>query len=366
MKRPQGDEGHYYNYSEGRWYHRAEPEQSLAKKVAKEVAKDTALNDDDDDDDSWGDWRAKGRLPKTPPSEPKATPKAQAAPMVKDMPKAAAAPMVVKGMPKAAAASAPILMPMAKQQASAKARTHQGSECDTPKGKAKAPPVKAKAILSMRGTAAMRPGPMVFGLPHLIQAGRGQRVHIWPTGISMLHNVHQEFLAQAKGGRHFVPVLHDLVRDFKVILPPAELNVADRCHMVIVDARGPMGQEHFDSTLQDHVGTHPDMIEQLLSIPELAIMIGRQLAANWPKVPLAEDDAIGVLVFSQSGRHRSVAWSYLIQALTLAEGYNASVSQSVMSVSGVVHQANCHDCSSVVSHSLLTKAIVNLSLVPCT
>ncbi len=143
-----------------------------------------------------------------------------------------------------------------------------------------------------------------------------------------------------------------------------ELDIANRCHLIMVDARGPSAAKPPPGQLlHEHVGTHPTIMEQVMSSKAFVMDIGMQLKAQWPKEPLAEHDAIGVIVFCQSGKHRSVAWSYLIQALALAEGYNGKVSQVAMSVGGMCHQEHCNMCSMPTPHSIFTQAIVKLSKV---
>ena len=134
--------------------------------------------------------------------------------------------------------------------------------------------------------------------------------------------------------------------------------------MVILDARGPICEQPvFDPSLLDHVGSHPAMLDQLLANHEFIVDIGQQLAAQWPR-QLVEDVDIGVIVFDHSGEHQSVAWSYLILALVLSERYNGRVSEAAMSAAGMAHQGHCRACMTPLSHTIMTKAIVALSLVP--
>ena len=317
--------------------------------MTKEVIKVKGDSDIEDDSDNWGKFKGSD-LP------PVSTDKAMAAPQ--------ASKAIPNAEPQASSMGIARAKALPKKQAMCKAHA---SAASIPKVISKALPA-AKQLVSIKGSANMekRPGQMVFGLPHLIQSGKGQRVYVWPTGIMNLQTVCPAFLAWSKDGHgdKFVPSLTDMLNDFRVILPADQRKLVEGCTMVIVDAQGPPAMELFDATLRDHCGTHPDILEQLLANAEFTNGIGRQLAAQWPKVPLAQDEAIGVLVFSKSGMHRSVAWSYLIWALMLGEGCSASVFKSVMSRAGEVHQHNCTLCSMGLTQSLLTKAIVNLSLVP--
>ena len=70
------------------------------------------------------------------------------------------------------------------------------------------------------------------------------------------------------------------------------------------------------------------------------------------------------LIFDHFGNFQSVAWSYLILALVLSEGYNGRVSEAAMSPAGMAYQGHCRACMTPLSHKILTKAIVALSLVP--
>ena len=72
---------------------------------------------------------------------------------------------------------------------------------------------------------------------------------------------------------------------------------------------------------------------------------------------------IGILVYCKAGKHRSVAWAYLIQALLLAEGYVVRVSQKAMNVDDTCGQVTCEPCTTAPSHSILVQASVKLSQV---
>ncbi len=73
--------------------------------------------------------------------------------------------------------------------------------------------------------------------------------------------------------------------------------------------------------------------------------------------------AIGILVFCQSGKHRSVAWAYLIQVMLLSMGYHCRVSQAAMNTADTCGQYQCEECSRPIVHSIMNQAIVKLSMV---
>jgi hypothetical protein len=163
----------------------------------------------------------------------------------------------------------------------------------------------------------------------------------------------------------FVPDIQAVVGDIKAILDQDSVEMANMCHIVVVDACGPPEDNPaHDRLLSEHVGTHPAIMEQVLSSDVFINDIGQQLRAQWPKQPMDQDHAIGVIVFCHSGKHRSVAWSYLIHALMMSLGYDCIVSQTAMNIGGKHHQAHCAECKQGAPHHILNKAIVKLSLVP--
>ena len=279
------------------WNWWSESEQSEANKVAKDVATDKANSGVEDEDDSWGDWTSKGRaIPTAPPTKANAMPTAEAA-----------SNAIPKAMPQVQTVDIPMAM------------------CKSAAVVASIPKASSKACPRMRGTVAtgivMRPGTTVCGLRPLLPSGNGQCVYIWPTGIMNLHSVNKDFQVRERTGGHFDPNVDDMMMDFKAILPSDQREIVSRSFIVIVDARGPPAQAHaVDPMLQDHIGTHPDIMGAILDDDELTIEIARQLMDQWPDLPLHEFDAITVIVYSDLGRHRSVAWSYLIQALLLSDG----------------------------------------------
>lgn len=204
----------------------------------------------------------------------------------------------------------------------------------------------------------------------LIPAGNGQQVNIWCTGIRMLPGVSQEYQAHLDQKVHgrFKPVTRSLLKEFKELLPEDERNTANLSSMVIVDARGPTSAKPpRDQMLFHHVGTHPTIMQQALDSNEFIQDIGRQVESQWPKRTMNSDQGhIGICVFCQSGKHRSVAWAYLLQALLLSYGYNAIVSQTAMNLDNTCGQGPCEFCMAATPHSILNQAIVKLSLVkPC-
>jgi hypothetical protein len=155
----------------------------------------------------------------------------------------------------------------------------------------------------------------------------------------------------------------DMHHEFMGLLDMEERVVAEESIMVVVDAEGPPSATP-DELPQGHVGTHMDILQQVLAEDAIITDIGHQLEAKWPKrVMNSGQGSIGVLVFDKWGRHRSVAWAYLIQVLLLSQGYNAMVSQTAINLEGTCGQL-CDVCRAPIHHSLMTKAIVKLSMVP--
>jgi hypothetical protein len=92
--------------------------------------------------------------------------------------------------------------------------------------------------------------------------------------------------------------------------------------------------------------------------------IGQQLESQWPKRAMNSDQGhIGVLVFCYSGKHKSVAWAYLLQAFLLSYGYRATVSISAINMANTCDLGECEACTPPTPHSILNQAIVKLSLV---
>jgi len=222
----------------------------------------------------------------------------------------------------------------------------------------------SKAAPIMAPPARRAPGPPTIGLPHLVPAGTFEKtVNVWPTGLEMLNIVKIQFHDHVQRGApgRFHPARQAVLAEFKELLDDEERQVADMCHMVIVDARGPTSAKPIHGNLLlGHVGTHPEILQQVLDSEEFITDIGRQLRDQWPQDP--DTSAIGVLVFCKSGKHRSVAWSYLIQALMCSYGYHSRVSQAAMNVSGTCAQ-RCQACQMPTPHSIMTQAIVKLSMV---
>ena len=230
------------------------------------------------------------------------------------------------------------------------------------------PNIRSQASGSMAHDPA-EPGPHV-GLPMLVPSGNDQRVNIWCTGIRMLPGVHGEFqdhLGRKEQAR-FKPRNKTLLNEFKELLDEEqEIDLANMSSMVIVDARGPPGFKLPRANLA-HVGTHPAITQRALDSPQFIEDIGRQLESQWPKRTMNSDEGhdIGILVFCHSGKHLSVAWSYLLQALLMSYGYRAFVFQTAMNMENTCGQGPCECCSVATPHSILNKAVVKLSQVePC-
>lgn len=233
-----------------------------------------------------------------------------------------------------------------------------------PKAPPQAPPRLAQSTTGRAPTGPRTP-PLVRGLQHLVPPGEyGQVVNIWPTGIQMLRGVQAQFddHIRTRAPGRFHPAKLDVLLEFKAMLNIEEQRVADMCHMVIVDARGPSwAKPPPEELILGHVGTHPEILQQVVDSEAFIMDIGRQLRDQWPMVP--GTPAIGVLVFCKSGKHRSVAWSYLIQALVLSEGYHCRVSQTAMNFAGTCGQTGCPSCEMATPHSIMNQAIVRLSMV---
>ena len=235
--------------------------------------------------------------------------------------------------------------------------------------------IPAKAMPIIKSSAAVAMGKKMpksicggWGLPHLIPPGsRDQMVHVWPTGFKVLRHVYQQFVAHNKSGHgRFMPCPYDIVANVREFMDPKEAAVFDTCKMVIVDGRGPSeAKPAREDMLHEHCGTHPVILDQVLAHETFIASIGHQLHAQWPndKGMAAEKADIGVVVFCQSGKHRSVAWAHLIQALVLSEGYNAKVHNTAMNPAAISHQAHCNGCLQVTPHGTLNKAIIGLSMV---
>ena len=116
----------------------------------------------------------------------------------------------------------------------------------------------------------------------------------------MLRDVYEQFLAHVNGkhGSRFMPSLENVLTDVKAMLNSEEAAILAKSHIVIVDARGPqVAKPPWEQMLQDHCGTHPRIMEQVMVHSELIADIGRQLDAQWPKQGMALQDDIGVIVF---------------------------------------------------------------------
>ena len=205
---------------------------------------------------------------------------------------------------------------------------------------------------------------LVMGLPALVPTGTDAKsVSIWPTGIMMLNSVRPLYEAHVKSkarGRYY-PSRPAILSDFRDLLTMNEQEIMDASHMIVVDARGPSSAKPAQEDMRfGHVGTHPEIMQQVLASEEFVIDIGRQLRDQWPKDP--DTMAIGVLVFCKSGKHRSVAWSNLIQTLLLSYGYDCRVSQTAMNFTGTCGQ-RCGACTMDTPLSIMAQAIVKLSLV---
>jgi hypothetical protein len=203
-----------------------------------------------------------------------------------------------------------------------------------------------------------------MGLPMLLPEGQGQTVNLWMTGIRMLTGVDSHFADHRQHGHgRFQPVRRALVNEFKILLDNEEQAVANAGDMIVVDARGPpSAKPPWGQRLLGHFGTHPVIMQQVLDSKDFIADIGNQLRAQWPRRPMSKDGlGIGILVFCQSGRHRSVAWTYLIQVMLRSMGYHCKASQAAMNREGACGQ--CEECSRPISHSIMNQAIVKLSIV---
>jgi hypothetical protein len=204
------------------------------------------------------------------------------------------------------------------------------------------------------------------GLPQLLPEGNHQTVNIWMIGIKQLENVHFEFLAhRSQSVGRFYPDKQALIQEFMTMLGSRALAVVKASEFIMVDARGPAATKPpREEMLPGHVGTHPVIVRQVLEHQEFINDIGRQLRDQWPRRPMHEwGRSIAILVFCQSGKHRSVAWSYLIHAFLVSMGYCVTVHQDVMNFEGTCGMYNCAECAMPIRHSAMHQAIVKLSNV---
>jgi len=204
----------------------------------------------------------------------------------------------------------------------------------------------------------------------LVPEGNDLQVNIWCTGFKMLTGVQMSYQAHMDRNvsTRFKPPPRALLNEFMELLDEEEKDLASHSSMVIVDARGPPGVKvPKDSLLLGHVGTHPAIMQEAVDSPQLMLDIGQQLESQWPKRTMnSRQGHIGILVFCQSGKHKSVAWAFLLQALLLSYGYRAIVSQTAMNLDNTCGQDPCAECLAPTPHSILNQAIVRLSLVePC-
>ena len=194
----------------------------------------------------------------------------------------------------------------------------------------------------------------IMDLATLIPAGNDQVVNIWASGT--------QFMASCGCGGN--PSKMSMRNDFLELLPVDERKVAEVSTMVIVDANGPAeAKPSSDNIVTGHCGTHPVILQQMLDFKSFSEHICCQLEAQWPKrIMNSAQDAIAILVYSTAGRHRSVAWSYLIQVFLLAKGYHVHVSEAAVNQEGI-RGPQCSECHGPMAHSVLNQAIAMLSSV---
>ena len=226
------------------------------------------------------------------------------------------------------------------------------------------PPMRGSVAKASRPILALRPPVSQLGLPHLVPPGDGQTVNIWMTGLTMVPGVREPLRRHVGPGR-FVPSKRAMFEGFRDLLDEEERDIVDQSIMLMVDARGPReAKPPPEEMLHDHVGTHPAIMQQMLDHDSFILDVGHQLENNWPVMVMnSAQRPIGILLYCRAGKHRSVAWAYLIQALLLAEGYVVRVSQKAMNVDDTCGQVTCEPCTTASFHSILVQAIVKLSQV---
>jgi hypothetical protein len=134
----------------------------------------------------------------------------------------------------------------------------------------------------------------------------------------------------------------------------ARAEVTPRSPWVFLDARGPkIFMASPEPDLEGHVGTHPAMLQHVLS-PLLARNFAMQLLRRWPE---SGQEPIVVVVYGNDGRHMAVAWSHWLHALLAIMDYRPMVILGAADFRNTCGQTSCPSCDQPPQTSMLFEAM---------